>query len=432
MNEPVSSSTQLLAAPEHSSHITTVEQQVLDRIDAEWIADLTATLVRAGGTAGAGSEEATVNELSDVLRDLGAEVQVDEVRPGRPNLIARLGPTQGGGGILFLGHSDVVAPGEGWTGDPFTPRRDGDDLIGRGTTDMKGGLAAVVACMAAVHHHAPHIPMTLVCTVDEEADAIGVLHYLETAAPEPYAACVVAEPTDLVAIIGCRGATNLRIEVSGASAHAGTPDEGASAILAAAEVIAAIEADQERLERSPHPLLGHGTWNVGTIVGGHGTSIVPDRCTLTVDRRTLPDEDPQRILTNLLDDSRRRSQTAARPGADRVAIEGVVDMVMPGFVTEQDSPLVQCVRDAVVAVGGPGDTGIWTASCEGGFLAQHHDVPTVVLGPGDLKRQAHQPDERVSVRALHDAARAYALIAIRAGQPPGNDLDGPQAPVSRL
>lgn len=395
------------------ARLTAGEREALARIDAEWVADLTSTLVRAGGDVAAGPEHATVMELAGVLRDIGAEVVLDEVRPGRPNLVARLGSPEWGEGVVFLGHSDVVAPGEGWTGEPFAPRRHGDDLFGRGTTDMKGGLAAVVAAMAAVHRHDPLLPMTLVCTVDEEADAVGALHYLATTAPERYSACVVAEPTGMVTIMACRGATNLRIEVTGASAHAGKPDEGASAVLAAADVIAAVEADGEELAKAPHPVLGPATWSIGTIAGGHGTSIVPDRCTLTIDRRTLPHEDAEQILAALLDEARRRHRAAARPGVDQVHIAGHVEMVMPGFETAADSPLVECARDAVRAVGRAGDTGVWTAACEGGFLARHHGVPTVVLGPGDLKNQAHQPDERVSVRELHEAAQAFTLIAMR-------------------
>jgi acetylornithine deacetylase/succinyl-diaminopimelate desuccinylase-like protein len=401
------------------SILSPLEVRVLDRLDASQITDLTVDLVHAAGENPGGLEQATVDRLAAALRAIGAAVELDEVHPGRPNLVARLGGGPSGPGVLFLGHSDVVPAGEGWTGDPFEPRREGDDLIGRGTTDMKGGLAAVVAAMAAVHAEAPQVPMTLVCTVDEEADATGILRYIATTpAHRGYAACVVAEPTGLVTITGCRGAANLRVDVLGASAHAGKPDEGASAILAAADVIAAIEADDRRLHGSAHPVLGRATWNVGTVSGGHGTSIVPDRCTLTVDRRTLPEEDALEILATLLDEARRRVREHARPGVNRIRIDGAVEMSMPGFVTDPGSSLVEGARDAVRDAGGSGEIGIWTAACEGGWLARHHDVATIVLGPGDVTGQAHQPDERVSVAELHTAARAYALIAVRTTSTP--------------
>lgn len=393
-----------------------LERRVLDRLDAEAIAGLAAQLICAGSENPGGTEEATVAVLRAALSAFGARVETQAVAPGRPNLIARVGDDRPG--VLFLGHSDVVPAGDGWTGDPFTPRRDGDRLIGRGATDMKGGLAAVVAAMAAVLAEDPTLPMTLLCTVDEEADAIGVRHHVAATAPDAgYAGCVVAEPTGMVTITGCRGAANLRVDVDGASAHAGRPSDGANAILAAADVIAAVEEDARELEGRRHPVLGAATWSVGTIAGGHGTSIVPDRCTLTLDRRTLPGEDPTRILDDLLGRAARISASHARPGAERITVRGTVEMVMPGFVADPASSFVTTIRDAVRAAGGAGDTDVWTASCEGGFIAAHHGTPTVVLGPGDLPGQAHQPDESVSVSELLTAARAYALIALRMFHP---------------
>lgn len=404
-----------------------LERRVLAGLDVERIAQLTEDLVRAGGENPGGREEAAVAVLETALRAIGATVTRQEVEPGRPNLVARIGDATASGGILFLGHSDVVPAGEGWTGDPFEPRRVGDDIIGRGATDMKGGLAAVVAAMQAVHLEAPDVPLTLVCTVDEEVDATGVLHYIDTAEPARFDACIVAEPTGMVTVTGCRGATNMRIEVSGASAHAGEPSDGASAILAGADVITVIERDADALRRSAHPMLGHATWNVGTIIGGHGTSIVPDLCVLSVDRRTLPGEEPEQILRQILDDARAAIEAHGRPGVGRIQLTGAIEMTMPGFVTDPGSTLVDGIRAAVREAGGAGETSIWTASCEGGFIARHHGTPTVVLGPGDLPGQAHQPDERVSVTELLTAARAYALIALRA-----TSLAPPHVPTATL
>jgi acetylornithine deacetylase len=394
---------------------TALERRILARIDAEQVADLTAKLIGAASENPGGSEDAAVEVLNSALRAAGARTARQNVHPGRPNLVARMG--QGTGGVLFLGHSDVVPAGVGWTADPFTARRRDGLIIGRGATDMKGGLAAVTAAMAAVHAELPDVSMTLLCTVDEEADATGIRHHIATTAPEHYAACVAAEPTGMVAITGCRGAINLRIDVHGASAHAGRPTDGASAILGAADVIAAIEADGERLASAADPVLGCATWSVGTITGGHGTSIVPDRCTLTIDRRTLPGEDPERILVGLLTDAHAR--IAARTGGDRISVSGAVEMVMPGFSIDRDSATVEVVCDALRAAGGTGRTGVWTAACEGGFIAEHNRVPTLVLGPGDVATQAHQPDESVAVDDLAAAARAYALIAVRLYRPSG-------------
>lgn len=390
-----------------------LEDRVLARIDREVLIRLTQDLVRAGSENPGGFEADAVAVLASALKDAGAEVTLDEVEPGRPNLRAHVGSEGGEGGILFLGHSDVVPAGTGWTGDPFVPRQMGDDLIGRGTTDMKGGLAAIVVALAAVHAETPEVPITVLCTVDEEADARGIRHHIAHAPQTRHALCVVAEPTSMTTITGCRGAANFLIEVRGHSAHAGHPSDGASAILAAADLIAVIEDDHARLAAEPHPVLGAATWNVGTIEGGHGTSIVPDRCTLTIDRRTLPDEDPEEILTVVLEETRARIRRRGRPGADVIEVTGTVEMTMPGFTIDPDSSVVRQIQTAVVDAGGSGATDIWTASCEGGFICRHHGVDAVVLGPGDLPGEAHQPDERVSTSELVRAARAYALLALR-------------------
>lgn len=396
----------------------TREERVLDRIRNTDVVDLTSRLVAAASENPGGTEHATVQELDKALRAIGAQVHLIEVAPGRPNLVAHLGGTPDAPGILFLGHSDVVPAGPGWAHDPFVPRQEDGLLYGRGTTDMKGGLAAVVTAMAAVHAEAPEIAMTLLCTVDEEADALGIEHYIAQAPQRRYAACVVAEPTDLVTIVGCRGAANLEITITGASAHAGRPADGASAILGAGDVIRAVETDSGRLMADPHPVLGAATWNIGTISGGHGTSIVPDTCNLAVDRRLLPGEDPGLVLDRLLTEVRASAQEAQRAETGLIDFEGQVTMQMPGFLTDPGSDFPALVTRALQDMEVQRGTGIWTASCEGGFIAEHHGVPTVVLGPGDLNAQAHQPNENVSIKDLHKAAGAYALIAMRSASAP--------------
>lgn len=397
--------------------VSELEQSVLAQIDHGQLAELCTQLIQAPSENPGGSEESTVLLLQRVLQDLGATVQLAQVAPGRPNLVAHLGGGNAGGGVLFLGHSDVVPAGSGWDADPFTARREADRLIGRGATDMKGGLSAVIAAMGAVHRQAPHIPLTLICTVDEEADALGVQHYVGTTASTPYSACIVAEPTDLRTIIGCRAAANLQVRITGASAHAGRPSDGASAIEAAALLVALIGEDKRRLADDPHPVLGPATWNAGTLQAGHGTSIVPDAAVLGIDRRLLPGEDPQAVLDDLLAAARARIAAAEGLDAGRLQLEGTVQMFMPGFLTEPQEPLVRQACTALQDLGEAGEHGIWTASCEGGFIAEHHQVPTVVLGPGEINTQAHQPNESVSITDLHTAACAYALIALRQYEP---------------
>lgn len=399
---------------------TATEREVLDGIRVEKIVALADELIRSRGENPGETEDATVFSLSAALAAIGARVELDEVVPGRSNLIAHLGGDGAGtGGILFLGHSDVVPAGSGWTGDPYEPRHVDGRLIGRGAVDMKGGLAAVIVAMSSVNWVCPELPMTLLVTVDEERDAAGARRYVATQPEGRYLGCVAAEPTGMEIITACRGATNFRLEVTGASAHAGNPDDGASAILAAGEVLRAIERDDVLLRETPDPLLGRASWNVGTVAGGHGTSIVADRCELAVDRRTLPGEEPEVILSRLLASASEAVTAAGRPGTDRISLTGAVEMVMPGFKTDAEDPFVLRCQDAVRRAGGSGRTGAWSAACEGGFMSQAHAIPTVVLGPGDVNTQAHQPDEQVEIDELLLAARTYAVLALRCSEQPG-------------
>jgi len=207
-------------------------------------------------------------------------------------------------------------------------------------------------------------------------------------------------------VIACRGAANLQVEVRGRAAHAGRPEDGASAITTAARIVDWIADDHARLRAGASGLLGSATWNVGRIEGGHGTSIVPDRCTLLVDRRLMPGETGAEALGQLSAGIERAL------GDDGCTADASLLMEMPGFETDTAHPLVGAAVDALVAEGAPAPVEAWTAACEGGFIARHHGCPTIILGPGDITGQAHQPDERVRIADLRAAARAYVRLAL--------------------
>lgn len=379
-------------------------------VDASLVESLTCELIKAPSVNPGGTEQAAVDVLAAACRDLDFAVDLHQVAPGRPNLLASAG-TGAGPGLLFLGHTDVVPPGPGWTGDPFTARRDGDLIIGRGACDMKGGLAAAVAAMAALSRAADFGitlsgPLTLAATVDEEERNSGSRHLVAQPLPE-FAGCIVAEPTELQVVRGCRGASYIDISITGRAAHSGRPSDGVSAIAAAAEVMRVIDDDQAALAAHADPLLGHGTWNVGLIRGGHGIAVVAPDCYLGVDRRLMPGETVDAVAGRL------RAAIAAAGITDGGAdVDVRPTMELPGFVTAADHPLVTAAAQAVEDCGVPTSVGGWTAACDGGYLSRDLGVPTVVLGPGDLNGQAHQPDESVSLAELVTAARAYVRTAV--------------------
>ncbi|MGO3327407.1 M20 family metallopeptidase [Gordonia sp. (in: high G+C Gram-positive bacteria)] len=394
---------------------------LIETVDATAIEALTCALIAEPSVNPGGTEASTAAVLADACRAAEFAVDVVEAAPGRPNLVAATPNAGTGPGLMFLGHSDVVPAGPGWSADPFVPRRDGDLIIGRGASDMKGGIAAVVAAMTALSRAgdfglAPSGPVQLVVTVDEEEHGTGVRHLVEnpnlyrrssprgrSSGVETYAGCIVAEPTRMEVVRGCRGASYFEIEVTGRAAHSGRPSDGVSAIDAAARVIDVIRADQDRLAAEPDPLLGFGTWNVGTIQGGQGISVVAPSCSLGVDRRLMPGEDVHEIRDRLLADIH-----AAGIIVDGIDVEVTPTMFLPGFATDDDHPLVSAASRAALdaPVGG------WTAACDGGFISTSLGIPTVVLGPGDINTQAHQPDESVGLSELVFAAQSYVRAAM--------------------
>ncbi len=394
--------------------MTAHEARLLAAIDSDEIVELASRLIEAGGENPGSTEESVADVLAGRGRALGFDVDIIPVAPGRPNVIVSVGSSDRPG-VLFVGHSDVVPAGEGWTRDPFDAFVSDGRLYGRGACDMKGGLAAVVVAMAALDRCGTMgaTPMSLACLVDEEDTGLGIRSFVRAVGTRSYSHAVVAEPTGLVTITGCRGAANLEITVSGRSAHAGRPSNGRNAVSAAARVVVLIESLAAELRASAHPVLGPGTWNVGTIAGGTGTSIVPDRCVISADRRLLPEENAHQIARRLQQDI-----VSAGITGDGIDVSVDVSMEMPGFLTDVDAEICTTAVGAVSDVVGYRGTDVWTASCDGGFINRDMGIATIVLGPGEIEEQAHQPDESVSVQQLQDSARAYALLASRISELP--------------
>lgn len=392
---------------------TDIERRVLDLVTEADVVATTARLVRCSGTNPPGEELATTRELARICAEFGLEVDESEVAEGRSNLTARL-PGGGAPGLLVLGHTDVVPVGPGWTRDPFGAQVEDGRLYGRGSTDMKGGLAAALVAMRALSRAGVELrgPVQLVAAVDEEETGLGIRHWIAADPLPALAGCIVAEPTELQTIIAARGDSTLEITVTGKAAHAGSPDEGRNAIYGAAAIATEIQRWHTEFANEPPRfggLVGTPTFNVGLIGGGQATATVPADCRLSVDRRLMPDDDPATVLADI-----RRRLDGLDLAASGLGVEVEMVMDMPGFATDADDAFVTCVDDALTAAGGPQrPLAGWTAACDGGFVARDTGCPVVVLGPGSVTGQAHRADESVGVDELLVAARTYALAALR-------------------
>ena len=304
------------------------------------------------------------------------------------------GPT-----LLLCGHLDTV----GVTGvtDPFTPRVDGDRLYGRGAYDMKGGLAAALIACRDAQRRGIAGEVVVAAVADEEHASLGVQEVLRHVRAD---AAVVTEPTELRVATAHKGFVWTEIEVTGRSAHGSRPHLGIDAIMKTGPILQALDAlNGELARRRVHPTLGPGTLHASLITGGREESTIPERCVLTVERRTLPGESiagAEADIAELL--QRRRDADAELNVAARTTL------AREPFETGADERIVQAVQQALTGVGGdPTPVGVsyWADSA---FIAAA-DIPTVLFGPnGD---GAHGDTEWVSISGTVQCARTLTAAA---------------------
>jgi len=215
----------------------------------------------------------------------GIETWTQQVFPGRPNVIARIPGRDANRRIILEAHMDTVSV-KGMSIPPFEPRIEDGKLFGRGSCDTKAGLATMMHAVAELKEQGitPPCEVWLAAVVDEEYSFRGVVKLCEGLTA---AAAIVAEPTELRAVIASKGVLRWRIHVRGKAAHSSKPHLGINAIQHMARVILAIEEDHQRLSARQHPLLGPATCNIGVISGGVQVNFVPDLCTIELDRRLL-------------------------------------------------------------------------------------------------------------------------------------------------
>jgi acetylornithine deacetylase len=383
-----------------------VENRVVGELDEREVIQLTAELIRRPSVTG--EEKCVVELLANFLADHGLPVELDEAAPDRPNLTCLWGADDGPT-LLLTGHSDTVPIGNGWTRDPFAGEIDDGRLYGRGSCDMKAGLAGMAIAMVALKRRMvrPRGRVLFVACVDEEESGIGTKAAIKAGLEADWA--VIGEPTELQTIRAAKGNCYFEVEVSGRAAHAGSPERGANAIYGASRAIAAVEAHHAELQQRRHPLLGSPSCSVGTIEGGMTVSAVPDSCRFRVDRRLLPDETGESALAEF---SHALDRHAVMPaGTTR---REFLRMDMPALELREGHSLIGAVKRAAQDCGGPDlPVGGWSAACDGGYLMRDAGIPTVLLGPGSIVHQAHRPDEFVPIDQLVIAARSYAALAAR-------------------
>lgn len=334
------------------------------------------------------------------LRAWGFRTEVVEAAPGRPNVVARLdgdGPT-----LLLNGHLDTVGV-EGMARPPFEAAVEDGRLYGRGSCDMKGGVAALLAAARRLAAEGPRPSLVVALTADEEHASVGMEALVRSGVRADLA--VVCEPTSLDVMPAHKGFVWVEAVFRGRAAHGSRPDQGVDAIRHAGLYLAALDAYEARLrEGTRHPLLGPGSHHAGVIQGGSAESVYPERCTLVLERRTLPGETPERVLAELTEVL--AEVEARHPGVD-ASLE--VTLARPGTEVPEDAPLVQGLLRAADAAGVPSGVQGMTAWVDAAFLNEA-GIPAVCYGPGDIA-QAHSAVEWCPVEEIRACARVLESLA---------------------
>ncbi len=350
---------------------------------------------------GAPAEREAALYLANVLDEWGFAVTTHEIAPQRVNVVARIGPA-GVAPLVFNGHLDVVGT-DGMAHAPFTPDVREGNLFARGSTDMKGGIAAMcVAAARAAQRGALHRELVIAAVCDEEFASIGTSALLADGLAATGA--IITEPTRLAVVPAHKGFAWLTVTVHGRAAHGSRYDVGIDANRMAARFLAAIDRyDTDRLGTRTHPLLGRASVHVPLIEGGSGWSTYAERCTVKLERRTLPGEEAAMVLAevqalvNALHDEDARFSATVELGGSQPPLE-----------TAATHGLVTSLVSACRAHGLPGDIeGLycWTDAA----LFAHAGIPAVCFGPGDIAR-AHSATEWVEVAQLEAAADVLETV----------------------
>ncbi|MBB5507742.1 acetylornithine deacetylase [Paraburkholderia atlantica] len=354
--------------------------------------------------------------VQQYLGDLGVQSELfhNDDRT-KANLFATIGPRDRGG-IVLSGHTDVVpVDGQAWTVDPFRLSEKEGRLYGRGTADMKGYIASVLAAAPAFLRMKLEVPVHLAFSYDEEVGCLGVrpmLAELEKRAHKPRM-CLIGEPTELKPVLGHKSKLAMRCHVKGAACHSAYAPQGVNAIQYAARLINRLEQIGDQLAQPEHHDARFdppfSTVQTGVINGGRALNIVPAECEFDFEVRGVPGFDPSSVVDQL------QTFAAAELLPKMRAVQPDTDVrvqmlnAYPGLATSPDSDAARLLA----MLSGSKEFETVAFGTEGGLFTQA-GIPTVVCGPGSMD-QGHKPDEFITVEQLNRCDAMFARLAEHLG-----------------
>ena len=349
-----------------------------------------------------GEERKIAEFIADWLRKSNLPAELLEAKPGRPNVVSVLKGIERGPRILLNGHMDTVEVGRGWIHDPFGAKIEEGKMYGRGTVDMKSGLASILWAAATCREEGLPKKGELVVTavVDEEAFDWGTYALVQKGITKNVDFAMISESTDLSVVTSHRGRVVFEVEIRGKAAHSQWPDHGVNAIEKAALLVNAFS----KLGGPRHPKMGRSTINALKIEGGQEeVMLVPDRCRLVIDRCLVPGyssiealADLRRLIPDLGIDAEARLVARETPFCE-------------AFEIPDNHPYVQTVVKAAAKVlGKTPEIDFHGGPCDSCILVNQGKVPTIEFGP--TGGRVHESDEYVEIESVKKTAAVYLEI----------------------
>lgn len=386
-----------------------LDKTIRAKLEEQDIVGLLCEMIRFNTTNAPGNEKPLAEMLAGLMRENGMESEVDAFGDNRANVLGRLRGTGERKALLFNGHLDVVPVGEiAWKHDPFAGVIDDGKVYGRGSSDMKSGLAAMLAAIFAVKAAGKELKGDLIFSgsAGEETDSIGAKMFLEQGHLEGVGAIVVGEPSSCGVNVAEKGALWIQVTTKGKTAHGAFPDQGVNAIAAMNDFLTELRA--YTFKYTPNEIVGHPSMNISTINGGVKTNVVPDRCVLTIDIRTVPGMKHEEIVNDCKEICRKLKAKDASFEAEVLAIND-----RPAIETAKDHPFVRLACDIIKEEFGrdvtPQGVNFYT---DAAIFLPPTGLPAILYGPGDAS-MAHQPEEHVTIDRIREAAHFYAVIIER-------------------
>jgi succinyl-diaminopimelate desuccinylase len=368
--------------------------------------DILVNMVRFNTVNEPGNEKPLAEYIEKLLEEIGLETSFDDLGNNRANVTGLLKGSGQKEALLLTGHLDTVPPGDiKWEHSPYSGDIVNNKIYGRGTADMKGGLAAMLMALKAIKDSGAKLKGDLIfaATAGEETDSIGAVKFVNDGGLEGVGAIIIGEPSTSNICIAEKGAFWVALSTYGKTAHGAFPEKGINAVVHMNALLT--ELINYKFTYVENEVVGHPTMNISTIKGGVKTNVVPDKCTITIDMRTVPGMNHEDIIKDFEKIIEKLSNEIEGFKAeitilnDRKAVE-----------TKGNDPFVKFAEDTYKEVFGR-DTKAEGVNfyTDASVYLPAKKIPCIFYGPG-ASNMAHQPNECITIESLDDAIKYYIKL----------------------